>query len=52
MIMPELLIKELFSYISEQKRLNTQVLNEIKSALHITDYYEYLVSKGIFGGFL
>lgn len=44
--------KDLFGYISEQKRVDfPEVLSVIKDILHITDYYDFFDSKGIFGGF-
>lgn len=44
--------KDIFSYIIEQRKVEfIDVLNEIRHALGITDYYDFFDNKGIFGGF-
>ena len=44
--------KDIFSYIIEQRKVEfIDVLNEVRHALGITDYYDFFDSKGIFGGF-
>lgn len=44
--------KDLFSYIMSQRNVEFSVImNEIKKILGISDYYEFFVRKGIFGGF-
>ena len=43
---------DLFSYIMEQRNVEfIEILNSIKKALGIIDYYEYFGSQSIFGGF-
>ena len=49
---PKAVKKDFFSYIMEEKRVDfTDVLNEVKHALNISDYYEYFERRGIFRGF-
>lgn len=44
--------KDIFSYIIEQRKVEfIDVLNEVRHALGITDYYDFFDNKGIFGGF-
>lgn len=44
--------KDIFSYIIEQRKIEfIDVLNEVRHALGITDYYDFFDNKGIFGGF-
>lgn len=44
--------KDIFSYIIEQRKVQfIDVLNEVRHALGITDYYDFFDNKGIFGGF-
>lgn len=44
--------KDIFSYIIEQRKVEfIDVLNEVRRALGITDYYDFFDNKGIFGGF-
>lgn len=44
--------KDIFSYIIEQRKVEfIDVLNEVRYALGITDYYDFFDNKGIFGGF-
>ena len=43
--------KDIFSYIIEQRKVEfIDVLNEVRHALGITDYYDFFDNKGIFGG--
>lgn len=43
--------KDLFSYISEQRRIEfSEILNVVKSVLNISDF-RYFEKQGIFGGF-
>lgn len=44
--------KDIFSYIIEQRKVEfIDVLNEVRHALGITDYYDFFDNKGIFEGF-
>lgn len=44
--------KDIFSYIIEQRKVEfIDVLNEVRHALGITDYYDFFDNRGIFGGF-
>lgn len=44
--------KDIFSYIVEQRKVEfIDVLNEVRHALGIKDYYDFFDNKGIFGGF-
>lgn len=44
--------KDLFSYIIDQRHVEfSEVLNEVKHALGISDYYDFFSRKGIFDGF-
>lgn len=44
--------KDLFSYIMSQRHAEfSDVLNEVKKVLGITDYYDFFERRGIFGGF-
>ena len=44
--------KDLFTYISEQRLVEfADILSTVKSILNITDYYDFFVDRGIFGGF-
>lgn len=44
--------KDIFSYIIEQRKVEfIDVLNEVRHALDITDYYDFFDNRGIFGGF-
>lgn len=44
--------KDLFSYIIDQRHVEfSDVLNEVKHALGISDYYDFFNRTGIFGGF-
>lgn len=43
---------DLFTYIMHQRNVDfIVVLNAVKKALNITDYYDFFRKKGIFGGF-
>lgn len=49
---PKAIQKDFFSYIMEEKHVEfIDVLNEVKKALGISDYYEHFEKRGIFGGF-
>lgn len=44
--------KDIFSYIIEQRKVEfIDILNEVRHALGITDYYDFFDNRGIFGGF-
>ena len=44
--------KDLFSYIMSQRHVEfSDVLNEVKKVIGITDYYDFFERRGIFGGF-